>query len=347
MNHQFSTPLTMAPATPHRTVPRSHSNSKQPSKTKNNDRQKKIRFWATLVLGFVLGVFTQLLNFAYESDAQLQQANAANSGAGLDLLTFTSRPHTSSTKLRVGANNSTPTDNDEIVDFQRVDRVVIATKIHGENVIDDLKQSLCLFKYAYNDRLNYDILVFSSEPVPESVLAPIRRMVAPANITFVVDNPGLQTMLQAMTPKQQAHLLDRCQKTFLEEISWDTKCLEIANQANTTEEIAYTWQSEFRALHIWKHAALAPYKYMLWMDSDGFCSKKWEKDPIATMARNDLALFFDNFPQGASQGYEWPGIFQRAFNQTVCMVKLGVENATALGGRTLTASGGNCKRPRL
>jgi hypothetical protein len=414
----------MAPATtPHRTAPRRYPN--RPSRNNSSDRQSsRKRFWATLILGFVLGILaTRFVNFAYESDAELQRVvkNAAYSGAVLDLPTFQSQPPTGTAKLRVGATNSTqttdndvsPTDNvnstspapsstqkiekevpktltqqnneaprkeidagnrvpemdqkiamkgnqtvttttlvtdDEIVDdFQRVDRVVIATKMHGPNSVTALKQSLCLLKYAYNDRLNYDILVFSSEPVPEEALAPIRQMVAPANFTFVVDNPGLQTMLQALTPEQQAHLLERCDTKSLDQISWTTRCFEMAYKRNTTEYISYTWQAEFRALHIWKHQALAPYKYMLWMDTDGFCSKKWEKDPIATMARHDLVLFFDNFPQGASQGYEWPGIFHRAFNQSVCSVWLSSGNVqTALGGRYLTAAtGGTCKRPRL
>ena len=54
--------------------------------------------------------------------------------------------------------------------------------------------------------------------------------------------------------------------------------------------LAYNWQAEFRSLWIWIHPLLASYNYMLWIDSDAFCTRTWNQDPFAVMERHDLAL---------------------------------------------------------
>ncbi len=40
------------------------------------------------------------------------------------------------------------------------------------------------------------------------------------------------------------------------------------------------------------------------------------------MARNDLAILFDHFPQGNAKGTEWGARFQEAFGKTICRVDM-------------------------
>jgi hypothetical protein len=204
----------------------------------------------------------------------------------------------------------------EVVDFVHQKRVVIAMKIHGAKSVAAVKQSLCLNKYAYNDRVNYDYLVFSSEPVNQTDIDAISAIVGPAKFTLVVDNPGIEAMVAELSPERRDKLLKRCNVTSGDQLNWYTRCRE----DNTNERIAYNWQAEFRALHLWNHPALSQYRYMLWVDSDGFCTKKWLQDPIATLIRNNLAILFANFPQGRTKGPEFHGRFMQAFNRSVCWV---------------------------
>lgn len=67
--------------------------------------------------------------------------------------------------------------------------------------------------------------------------------------------------------------------------------------------------------------------------------QKWEQDPIATLARNDLAILFDHFPQGNAKGVEWTEKFQAAFNKTICRVEM-------VDGH-LVAREGNCAGRKL
>merc|ERR1712127_848702 len=78
--------------------------------------------------------------------------------------------------------------------------------------------------------------------------------------------------------------------------------------------------SEFRSKQIWSQKVLAGYKYMLWMDSDAFCMKEWEQDPVAFMIRNDLVMLYQNFPQG-DMSSELPQIHQiirNAYGKSLC-----------------------------
>jgi hypothetical protein len=86
--------------------------------------------------------------------------------------------------------------------------------------------------------------------------------------------------------------------------------------------LAYSWQSEFRAKHIWKHSALTKYKYMMWYDSDAMATRVWEQDPITVMIRNDLAILFDHFPQGKTKGQEVQDKIRQACNDTLCGLRL-------------------------
>eukprot|EP00536_Pseudo-nitzschia_multiseries_P008631 jgi/Psemu1/325289/estExt_fgenesh1_pg.C_2220007 len=71
----------------------------------------------------------------------------------------------------------------------------------------------------------------------------------------------------------------------------------------------------------------------MWMDSDVFCTRVWEQDPIAAMQRYDLALLFDHFPQGAAMGWEFPQRAKEAFNRTVCDISMVDGRLVARDGR--------------
>lgn len=160
-----------------------------------------------------------------------------------------------------------------IRDFEPGLPAVIATKIQGNSTLLQLEQSLCLLKHAYNDRLNYDIVVFAATPITDDEVNILKAAAAPAKLTVALDNPGLQTMVAALGPKELEYLLERCNVTKASELTWRTRCLETSSAGTTNMPIQYTWQAEFRSLHLWKHPAIARYKYMMWLDSDGFCTR--------------------------------------------------------------------------
>jgi hypothetical protein len=207
-----------------------------------------------------------------------------------------------------------------VVEFERQEGVVIATKIHGSRSMQQLKQQLCLFYQAYNYRVMYPHIVFTTLPLSLEEIADLQQQVHPANLTVVVDNPGLPAMLQNMTMQQQQVLFEQCGQRSIEKFTWMTKCKE--DNARKTDPLSYTWQAEFRALHLWSRPELAEYRYMLWLDSDAFCGKRWERDPVAYMIQEQMAIFFAHFPMGRSFGSDWPKRIQAAFGYSPCRIKL-------------------------
>lgn len=128
-------------------------------------------------------------------------------------------------------------------------------------------------------------------------------------------------MIKALTPHRRELFLNRCNKTDPAEIDFWSNC---------PGRIAYNWQAEFRSVHIWKHPALQQYKYMLWLDSDGFCSQPWEQDPIhffIQQQRQDKAvILFDHFPMGSErQSHILQSILDSFGNVTVADLKLNKE----------------------
>ena len=220
-------------------------------------------------------------------------------------------------------------------EFERQDGVVIVTKIHAENHLSPLKQMLCLFHYAYNNRVLYDVVVFSTASINQTKIEQVREIIAPANLTFVVDSPPLKDVINGLEPHRRDHLLSRCKKS-IEEIEWYDMCKEDGKLAR----LAYTWQAEFRSLHLWSHPALKQYKYMMWLDTDAFCTRVWDHDPVAYMINNDMALMFDNFPFGRSRGPEIQERIVTAFNSTLCDINL-------IDGRLVPALGGTCPSPEI
>lgn len=200
-----------------------------------------------------------------------------------------------------------------LVAFERQEGVVIVTKIHGPNQKVLMDQSLCLLHHAYNHKPLYDIVVFTAEPLSDEDTEFVTSLVAPANITIVVDNRGFQEEVAALSPDRRKNFLDSCGVSTPENLTWWSEC---------PGRVAYNWQAEFRSWQIWKHPAIASYKYMMWLDSDGFSTKIWPQDPIKTMIENDLVILFDNWPQGAISGADVTERIRKAFDVQLCKLSL-------------------------
>lgn len=206
----------------------------------------------------------------------------------------------------------------DVKDFERQHGVVVVSKIHDRYYMELLKQQYCLFTQAYNARMQYDIVLFTTEEIGEENRKVLQDIVAPANLTIYTDfETTIADHVSELDENQTAYLLRRCRVNSTDQLTWRTRCWEFGGG---DMPLAYTWQCEFRSKWIWKHPGLAKYKYMMWMDSDTMCTKKWEQDPIAAMVRNDLVLMFDNYPQGAARGWMIQDRIQKAFNKTLCKI---------------------------
>lgn len=209
-------------------------------------------------------------------------------------------------------NNTTP-------GFVRHDNVVIATKIHGIHQWSLLEQSLCLLHYAYNRKVLYDIIVFTTMPVPEENIQSLQAMLSPVKISVVVDNKGFHNEIADLPPAKLEAFQKYCNVTDTSNLEWYSDC--------SNNRLAYNWQAEFRGKRLWHRPELAEYKTMMWMDSDGFPTKPWEQDPVDYFIKNDGVILFDHFPQAKSSI-----IFQKrladAFNKTLCRLNLSEETGS-------------------
>jgi len=163
----------------------------------------------------------------------------------------------------------------------------------------------------------YDIVVFSAEPVPLENIESLQKMLSPAvNFSVVVDNRGLQEEIAALaesSPTKYDAFLKMCNVSSPANLTWFSTC--------GTDRLAYNWQAEFRSVHIWHHPAMADYKTMLWLDSDGFATEPWRKDPIDYFIENDGVIMFDHFPQASSKQWIQKRLYE-GFNSTICKLKL-------------------------
>jgi len=198
--------------------------------------------------------------------------------------------------------------------------VAIVTKVHWPNDLLMLQQMLCLFKAAYNRHLNYDIVVFTTIPWNETTTQQLADVVAPAHLEIVVDSAPLEDRLARLTGIQRRELFQRCDVKDNETLTWFHHCTEptYGNKAN----LAYAWQSEFRARHLWTNPAMKKYRYMIWMDSDAMCTKDWNIDPMQMMVENELVLMYNNFPMGFTKNEKLRDKMMFAYNKTVCRVLL-------------------------
>jgi hypothetical protein len=206
-----------------------------------------------------------------------------------------------------------PTSNRTVVAFEKQEGVVIVTKIHGKHHLPILEQSLCLLHFAYNRRPLYDIVVFTTLPVPEEMIAPIQKLVHPARLTVVVDNRGLQEEIAALSKPRYDAFLKACGVTSPVNLTWWSEC---------PGRVAYNWQAEFRTWHIWNHLALRDYSIMMWLDADAFCTTEWPLDPIQAMIENDLVILFDNWPKGRHTGKDVQERIYEAFGLKLCHVRM-------------------------
>mmetsp|Transcript_46498 Transcript_46498/g.51990 ORF Transcript_46498/g.51990 Transcript_46498/m.51990 type:complete len:242 (-) Transcript_46498:275-1000(-) len=111
--------------------------------------------------------------------------------------------------------------------------------------------------------------------------------------------------------------MGKCNVTSPTSLTWFSKC-------DDGVRLAYNWQAEFRSIHLWHHPSLAQYKYMMWLDTDGFCTKEWANDPMEYFIKNDGVIMFDHFPQANSKHWIQSRIYD-AFNSTICRLKLSKE----------------------
>mmetsp|Transcript_57173 Transcript_57173/g.139371 ORF Transcript_57173/g.139371 Transcript_57173/m.139371 type:complete len:478 (+) Transcript_57173:179-1612(+) len=248
-------------------------------------------------------------------------------------------------------NNSSISNNidHEVVEFQHYDGAVIVTKIHGPHQLPLLKQSLCLLHQAYNERVLYDIVVFVTIPLVgeqdedgkeysdknsnanssnKEIIDELQQIVSPAKLDVVVDNDGIVKEIYNLSPERRDSFLKRCRSSSSkpnvapttsgqllrpEDITWDTECEEDGVKMT---RLSYNWQAEFRSVKIWNHPTLKKYKYMMWIDSDAFCTKRWDRDPIAVAMKHNLAIMFANYPQGRAKIAQ-PRV-QKVFGKFLC-----------------------------
>jgi len=133
--------------------------------------------------------------------------------------------------------------------------------------------------------------------------------------------------LHELSEEQLQALVQRCDDVeSIDQLTWGHRCHDIGSRM----PLAYTWMSEFRSKQIWSKEVLSTYKYMLWMDSDAFCTKEWEQDPVAFMIRNDLVMLYGNFPKGRVK-FELPEIHQiirDVYGKSLCGVTVDKERKT-------------------
>jgi len=215
-----------------------------------------------------------------------------------------------------GSSSSSSSSNSgkNYTEFVRYTDVVIATKIHDHGrEWELLKQALCLFHHAYNHKMKYPIIIFSTIPIPlqkreelETLLSwssslsddsSSHTILGIIEIQYYTDNPydgNLQQMIHAVSPVKKQNLFQNCNVTSSDQLTWRSKCVGTNQDYPLGRGLQYNWQAEFRALHVWYHAALTKYKTMLWLDSDGFCTTPWLKDPIQFFVENNGVVMYDN-----------------------------------------------------
>lgn len=211
---------------------------------------------------------------------------------------------------------------DQIVDFEQQEGVVIAVKIHGHshNIIQ-LKQSLCLLTAAYNYRVQYDVIVFTTDPLDQETVDHLTQIVAPADLKVIIDSkPLAQKIEEDLTEEQREKLFKLCGSRDVNTYYWKQKC------QGETWVLGYNWQAEFRSIQIWSHPALSPYRYMLWFDSDALPTEAWKTDPVANFIRNDLVILFDNMQAGAGEGREHTTT--EAYGRMLCKIRIGEDGKT-------------------
>ena len=204
--------------------------------------------------------------------------------------------------------------------FVRYEKVVVATKLHSQDWLGQLMQMLCLFHAAYNRHVNYDIVVFTTLPWDDSTMQQVQAVVPHTKLIFQVEGPPLHEQIAALTPEARAQLMRRCNVSEGGNITWEHMCDHGSWVPQT--RLNYAWQAEFRSYLIWTMPVLAPYKYMLWMDTDALCTKPWPRDPLQLMVERDLVLMFDNFPGGRTKNPQILLKMYQSYGRSICQMGL-------------------------
>mmetsp|Transcript_10039 Transcript_10039/g.15481 ORF Transcript_10039/g.15481 Transcript_10039/m.15481 type:complete len:479 (-) Transcript_10039:62-1498(-) len=207
--------------------------------------------------------------------------------------------------------------------WTRYEGVVIATKVHGPQNAGEARQMICLLTVAYNQHVNYDILIFSTLPWNDHDVAKVQEYAGDnVNVTVVADPFTLEEHLANMTTLEKDMLYKRCKVQPHENLTWSHKCCEDGYPHCTG--LGYAWQSEFRSYQIWTQQALQPYKYMFWIDSDALMTQSWtpDMDPMKLIVEHDLVLLFDNFPKGNGKGPALTDKIKQVYNTSLCSLRL-------------------------
>jgi hypothetical protein len=260
-----------------------------------------------------------------------------NSTTSIDNLTISTLSNMSSSTSSSLASLSSP-NSDTTTKFVRYDNVAIATKIHGPHQWPLVVQSMCLLHFAYNNKVLYDIIIFTTIPIPNEDIDSLQKMLIGVNVNVVVDNKGLQEEISALTPIQYNNFIQRCNVTSPTNLTWFSECADDIG-SSYSNRLAYNWQAEFRSIHLWHHPSLADYKYMMWLDTDGFCTKEWTNDPMEYFIKNEGVIMFDHFPQAKSKYWIQSRLYD-GFNATICKLTLSEETGNFI---TELGDGDHCR----
>jgi len=204
--------------------------------------------------------------------------------------------------------------------FKHYDGVVIVTKVIGQIDTQKLKRHLCMLSHAYNDRMNYDIVVFTTLPWDKKNVRVLQDIVAPAKLTVALESAPLEEQLVAMPEEERDFLRTRCGlKLPNETLSYNNWCTEPGYNGGYIS-LGYSWQAEFRAYHIWTHEALKDYKYMMWLDSDALVSKVWDKDPMKPMVEDNLIILYSSFNYGRLRNTMVKDKMFKHYNRSICHI---------------------------
>lgn len=219
------------------------------------------------------------------------------------------------------ASSSNKTKFDSSTDFERYEGVVIVTKVLSQDSLQKLKQTLCFLSHGYNDRMKYDIVVFTTIPWDDDKIAEAQNVVKPAKLTIAVEAEPLEDQLAKMSKEELNFLRSRC---GLEgengTLTWFHHCHEPSFPGNVAN-LGYSWQAEFRAYHIWTHPAIQQYKYMMWLDADAMVGRTWDVDPMKAMVDNNLTVLYVGWPYGRVNHSIIKNKMMAAYNKSICAVK--------------------------
>jgi hypothetical protein len=188
---------------------------------------------------------------AFSSSSVELAAPRTTTGIAKHVVVADSRPRSSSSSFQP-EKDTTEKDKQtqsNIQDFERQEGVAIVSKLHGSlKDINQLIQALCLLKVAYNERMKYDHVVFSSIPISFKHQGRLTDIAYPAKISFYNDTKPLAEALEDMTPSQKIHLAERCGVPSYQNITWQTyceeKCAGGGEACYPKCQLQYLWQGE-------------------------------------------------------------------------------------------------------